>query len=292
MAWEDRPYYREGSQYGSGRGGLGGLRFLLPRTKLGIVLIVVNVVVFFIQAVSGPAAGISPLIRWGILTFDGGRVFYQPWRWITYQYLHGGGSHLFWNLLGIYFFVPVLEQMWGWKKTLAFYTAGGIAAGVTFGLMSLVYPAGGLIGASGSLLAVIGAIAVIAPDMQVLAMLVIPITMRVLAILYAVLYLFTIIGDRNMSDAAHLGGLAFGAAAVFVGRRFGGVWERQRYGWEQRRKQRGRDRERDEEAAIDRILQKVHDKGMNSLSWSEKRTLKRATDRQRQTETARARRAR
>jgi len=292
MAWEDRPYYRERGQFGAGRGGLGGLRFLLPRTRLGIALVVANVLVFLVQAFTAPVAMLSPLVEWGGLTFQNGRAFYQPWRWITYQYLHGGGSHLFWNLIGIYFFVPVLEQMWGWRKTLAFYTAGGVAAGVTFGLMSLFYPTGGLIGASGSLLAVLGAIAVIAPDMQVLAMMVIPITMRTLAILYTVLYLFTIIGDRNMSDAAHLGGMAFGAAAVFFGRRFGGVWERQRYGWEQRRKQRGRDRERDEEATIDRILQKVHDKGMNSLSWTEKRTLKRATERQRQTETARARRAR
>jgi membrane associated rhomboid family serine protease len=291
MAWEDRPYYREGASYGSGRG-LGGLRFLLPRTKLGIILIVVNVVVFIIQAATGPAAIFSPLVRWGNLTFNDGRAFYQPWRWITYQYLHGGGSHLFWNLIGIYFFVPVLEQMWGWKKTLLFYTAGGIAAGVTFGLMSLVFPTPGLIGASGSLLAVIGAIAVIAPDMQVLAMMVIPLTMRTLAILYAVLYTFTIVGDRNMSDAAHLGGMAFGAAYVFFGRRFGGVWEQQRYAWTQRSKRRGVQREQDEEANIDRILQKVHDTGMNSLSWSERRILKRATDRQREREDARARRAR
>jgi len=289
MAWEDRPYYRENPSYG---GGMGNLRFLLPRTQLAITLIVVNVAVFLVQAFTGPIAGASPLVQWGRLSFYGGVAFTQPWRWITYQYLHGGGSHLFWNMLGVYFFVPVLERMCGWKKTLLFYTAGGIAAGVTFGLMSLVYPSGGLIGASGSLLSVLGAVAVIAPDMQVLAMMVIPLTMRALAIIYAVLYTLTILGDRNMSDAAHLGGMAFGAAYVFAERRFGGLIDRQRTSFAQRRKRQAQVSEQTEQETIDRILAKVHDKGMNSLSWSERRALKRATERQRQADLARARRER
>jgi hypothetical protein len=79
---------------------------------------------------------------------------------------------------------------------------------------------------------------------------------------------------------------------VFVERRTGGVIERQRHGWAQRRKRRAAADEADEQASIDRILQKVHDQGMNRLSWSERRTLKRATDRQREADLARARRVR
>ena len=292
MAWEDRPYYRENPTYGGGGGGLGGLRFLLPRTRLAVALIVVNVVIFFAQAVSGPAAGASSMISWGRLTFIDGLAFTQPWRWITYQYLHGSGGHLFFNMLTAYFFVPLIEGMWGWKKTLAFYTAGGVAAGVVYGLMSLVYPSFGLIGASGSLLAILGSVAVIAPDMRVLAMMVIPMTMRTLAILFAVLYLLTIVGDRNMSDAAHLGGMAFGAAFAYFGRHFRPLFDRHRDGWAQRSRRRQVQSEQDEQATIDRILQKVHEKGMNSLSWNEKRALKQATERQRQADMARVRRTR
>jgi membrane associated rhomboid family serine protease len=290
MAWEDRPYYRDSPSSFGGAGG--SLRFLLPRTKLAIALIIANVAVFLIQAATGPVAGVSPLVQWGRLTFIGGLAFIQPWRWITYQYLHGSGGHLFFNMITAYFFVPVLEQMWGWKKTLAFYTAGGVAAGVTYGLMSMVYPSIGLIGASGSLLSILGAVAVIAPDMRVLAMMIVPMTMRMLAILFAVFYLLSIVGDRDMSDAAHLGGMAFGAAFVYVGRHFGGVVERHRHGWARRRKQREEVSEQSEQATIDQILRKVHEKGMNSLSWSERRALKRATERQRQADLARARRVR
>src|SRR5687768_6470672 len=100
MGWEDRPYYREEA---SGPGSR-SLRFLLPRTRLGIGLVLANVIVFLAQAFSGPAAMFSPLVEWGELDFSGARAFTQPWRWITYQYLHAGGMHLFWNLIGIYFF--------------------------------------------------------------------------------------------------------------------------------------------------------------------------------------------
>jgi membrane associated rhomboid family serine protease len=280
MAWEDRAYNREGNTFDRGGGGR-SLRFLLPRTPLAITLIVVNVVIFFVQAFSGPFAGGSSLVRWGALTFHDSLALTEPWRWITYQYLHGSGSHLFFNMIGLYFFVPILEQRWGWKRALAFYTAGGIAAGVTYGIIS-IWHAGVLIGASGSLLAVLGAVAVIAPDMQVLAMMVIPLTMRMLAILYAVLYTFSIIGDRSPSDAAHLGGLAFGAVAVYFGGGvFSRVWSQQADNWRQKRKLRRHRMVQEESDAIDRILQKVHDSGMNSLSRSERQMLKRATERQR-----------
>jgi len=65
-----------------------------------------------------------------------------------------------------------------------------------------------------------------------------------------------------------------------------------RHNWDRRRRQRVVTSERDEQESIDRILAKVHHQGMNSLNWSERRTLKRATERQRQADLERARRAR
>jgi membrane associated rhomboid family serine protease len=290
MAWEDRAYNREVNSFGGGGGGR-SLRFLLPRTPLAISLILINLAVFLLQATT--PAGYA-LARWGPLTFINGAAFTEPWRWITYQYLHGGAMHFFFNMLGIYFFLPMLEERWGWKRAFAFYTAGGIAAGVTYGLMVLALPGlSFLVGASGSIMAVFGAIAVLNPQMQVLAMMVIPINIRVLAILFAVIYLLSIVGDRDKSDAAHLGGLAFGAAAVYFGGGvFSRVWTRQTSNWQRRQKQRAVRAEQDESEAVDRILQKVRDTGMNSLSRSERQTLKRATERQRMADVARASRGR
>jgi hypothetical protein len=50
--------------------------------------------------------------------------------------------------------------------------------------------------------------------------------------------------------------------------------------------------ERAEQAKVDVILEKVSTQGMNSLSWLEKRTLRQATERQRQRDLESARRRR
>jgi Zn-dependent protease len=62
--------------------------------------------------------------------------------------------------------------------------------------------------------------------------------------------------------------------------------------WAARRAQKQQRDERQEQQKIDAILAKVSAHGMNSLSWLEKRTLKQATERQRQADLKRAARAR
>jgi membrane associated rhomboid family serine protease len=288
MGWQDRPYYKE-----DGTGGVPPVVFSFPKlTPLTIALIGSCLVIYVAQAFTR-GAPMGPLDYWGRLTFFRGQAFTQPWRWVTYQYLHGSASHFFFNMIGLYFFLPTLELMWGWKKALAFYTAGGIAAGVTFGVMALLLPGGvgpyaSLIGASGSIFAAMGAVALLSPSRQ-LILLVFAVPIRMAVGLFGAFFLLSSLADRDLSSAAHLGGLAFGFFAPWVA----GPWMAKfRHNWERRRRQREVTGERDEQEAIDRILAKVHNQGMNSLSWSERRTLKRATERQRQADLARARRAR
>jgi membrane associated rhomboid family serine protease len=313
MAWQDRAYNSENMPSGP--------RLVFPMPSwLTLGLIVACLVVFILQAVTSSIAAIaSPIVRWGGLEFAQYHAFTQPWRWLTYQYIHGNGRHIFWNLITLYFFVPMLERYWGWKRTLIFYTLGGIAAGITGALLGLLigHPLF-LIGASGSIFAVMGAVTAIAPDMQVLAMLLIPLTMRTMTILFTILYALTVIGDRDMADAAHLGGLAFGFFAIRVGPRiFGDRWPfgaqpaheyeelagtggssgfganlyeptptlRRRHRHVSRRAIK-KARKLAEQAAleqqrIDMILAKVSATGMASLTWRERRALHKATERQR-----------
>ena len=109
-------------------------------------------------------------------------------------------------------------------------------------------------------------------------MMIIPITMRLLAILYAILFILTIAGDRDFQDAAHLGGLVFGWAGCLYG---GGIVRRAMLRYQDGKARREERYEQSEQESIDRILQKVSEHGMHSLRGSEKRTLRRATERQR-----------
>jgi membrane associated rhomboid family serine protease len=270
MAWEDRAYYREGSSYGSGP------KFIFPMpSKLTFAVIIANVAVFLLRIF--PDAYFWS-VEHGALDFRGKLAFIQPWRWITYQYIHGGAAHLFFNMISIYFFLPMVERAWGWKRAFAFYTAGGIAAGVAFGFISIFYPGSRLIGASGSIMAVLGAATAIAPDMQILA-LIIPMTMRTLALLYTVFYILSVVGDRDVSDAAHLGGLAFGFIAVRFGK---GIWQNSTRRYERSRVRRRVEQDRAEQEMVDHILEKVSVHGMNSLTRGERKALKKATEHQRE----------
>ncbi len=130
-------------------------------------------------------------------------------------------------------------------------------------------------------MAVLGAATAIAPDMQVFAQMIIPMTMRTMALLYTVFYIFSIIGDRDVADAAHLGGLAFGFIAVCF---------RKRNLAEPRRKRvtsvpalrRRVEQDHAEQQMVDHILEKVSVHGMNSLTRGERKALKKATEHQRQ----------
>lgn len=273
MAWENRDYYRDEPPR---------IRMAIPMPgPVTMTIIGVNLLLFLIVNVFRQHG----LAQWLILDYRGGLAFVQPWRFITYAYLHGGGGHIFFNMLGLYFFLVPLEERWGPRKTFGFYTLATVASALTFGVMCIFFPFAGLLGASGGVLGALGACAYLFPEMMIF--MVIPI--RIFAALLGVLYLLTIAGDRDASDAAHLGGLAFGFFAPYYGGRF---FRDFFHRMSERRDRAAVVNEQREQESIDRILQKVHDTGMNSLSRGEKKTLQRATERQRRADLAKARRPR
>ena len=94
MGWENREYNREGSGYGSG--GHPPVQVAFPRiTPLALGLLIAGVVLFLVQSFTGGGSrGIGSIEQYFSLTFREQRGWLQPWRFITYQYLHGGVVHL------------------------------------------------------------------------------------------------------------------------------------------------------------------------------------------------------
>ncbi len=277
MGWQDRDYHRE-------EGGRGGMQIRFPPlTTLTGTLIGVNLLLFLVKVSDNTYAA---MLDWGALTFGSG-TWWHVWRWVTYQYIHGGGGHVFFNMLALYFFLPTLEERWGWRRTLGFYTLGGAVAGVCYFLLVAITGFWGsfLIGASGSTLAALGAVAYLYPDVRIF--LVIPI--RVFTALLGILYVLTVVGDRSFSDAAHLGGLAFGYLAPWLA---GPVLSRQIMAYRRAQKDRAFQSEIDEQKEVDRILAKVAEQGMQSLTGREKKALARATENQRKRDQAKEKRIR
>ena len=200
----------------------------------------------------------------------------QLWRLITYQFVHWDLQHIFWNMLGLFFLGPLLEQNWGSRKFLTFYLSCGAAGGVFYTLLVMVgfLPAGPMAGASGAILAVLTACAILFPHVVVF-FIIVPMPIRVAAILLIIMSAFTILskGVNAGGEAAHLAGIAAGAFYVLSD-----SWRttlKLRFkssSWERNRKKELRFR-----IEVDRILKKVHDSGLQSLTPSEKRLLKKAT---------------
>lgn len=280
MGLYDREYTQADfrrQQYGTPQ-----LRFNLPRiTSVVKWLLIANVGIHILQVMLFPAQMRDPMVltpveeAFAVNPETVGRVL-QVWRLVTYQFLHGSAFHLFANMLGLFFLGPTLERHWGSKRFLVFYLFCGVAGGLSYYLLMLVrlVGVGAMVGASGAILGMLAACAILFPNFVVFILL-FPVPIRVAAIGLMLVYTINVFlgGWNSGGDAAHLGGMAAGTAYVLLFPRLGRLRLKRRAGsWEKNMEQR-----RLLQVEVDRILAKVHRSGLHSLTAKEKRILKKAT---------------
>jgi len=88
-------------------------------------LLIINVVVFILQSIT---SWMTPTLSlWKI-----GSSNFAPYQFFTYMFAHGGFGHILFNMLGLVFLGPLLEQFWGPKKFITFYLITGIGAGFIY----------------------------------------------------------------------------------------------------------------------------------------------------------------
>lgn len=288
MSWQDRQYDDNlGCGCDPASGPQGGLRSwvggLPPLSKAVKWIILANVAMFLICTFTGGMA--SPVYR--SLAMNTNLVTEgQAWRLVTFTYLHDqtGLSHIFFNMLGLYFLGVPLERHLGARRFFLFYTLAGFVSVLLYVFVTMIGwldPRGILVGASAGVLAVLGACAVLFPHFRLILVL-FPVPIRAAALLFVALYAFNLWqrGENAGGDACHLAGLAFGIAYGYRGQNWSQAWRRWRQQAEQSRWEIKQRRQYREEEEIDRILDKVHREGINSLSRREKNLLAEATRRQ------------
>jgi membrane associated rhomboid family serine protease len=134
-------------------------------------------------------------------------ILVRPWTIITYMFLHAGVMHLAFNMLGLFFFGPRVEERLGSKSFLYLY----VLSGVSGALLSLIMgPSAAVLGASAAVFGVMLAFAWFWPDMPIHIWGIIPIPARMLVIITTVLSLWSGLGGvrSNVAHFAHLGGYA------------------------------------------------------------------------------------
>ncbi len=313
MGWQDREYAKEegtGGSYG-GYAAKRGSDYLIGGSII-TTLLIANVVVFFLVQM-GPLRfadqgyvvqtmhGNLPA-RFGWWDLVPALVLQgQVWRLFTAQYMHAGLGHLLFNMFGLYFLGNLIaRQMSPWRFFWV-YTACGLAGNVFYVFLAMtgaIHPYMPAVGASGCIYGLLGMVGYWFPNLTLLVFGIIPMRARTLAIVLGVIAFMSVQtrGTNYGGEAAHLAGLVFGLWWAAWGQNW---WTGTRWAFAPKR-QAGTQRpspfygqsggsfaqkvvQREVDAAeVDRILAKVREKGIQTLTESEKQTLKIATERERQ----------
>lgn len=204
---------------------------------------------------------------------------FQVWRLIGYQFLHSLNDpwHLIMNMMGLYFLGPTLERFWHSKKFLIFYLLCGVAGGASYLALSS-FPQighGQLVGASGAILGMLAACAILFPQFVVFIF-IFPVPIRVASALFMLVYIINIFtgGQNAGGDAAHLAGMLVGGGYVYLWPKLKNKYRPAIHSdnWEVRFKAYS-----EIQREVDRILEKVAKEGIGSLTKQEKKTLAEAT---------------
>ena len=223
-------------------------------------------------------AGHDPINSW--LALPSGLIVFltHPWTILTYMVVHFSPLHLIFNALWLYWFGRMLADTRDDRTILTLFIGGGVAGGVLYLLISLLssYDTGFLTGDSAAVLSLMTGAAILMPQRRIGLFLLGEVRLKWVAI---GCILITLLGGGGglQSQAAHLGGAAFGAiTAICLKNGINFSWPKS-----DRNKKRGINTRATVKAfsslsdhdRLDQLLDKIRISGYESLSAKEKAEL-------------------
>ena len=231
-------------------------------------------------------------------------LIYQPWSAITYMFLHTDVMHIFFNMISLYWFGRIALERLSQKQLVGLYILGGLAGAAMYVLSYNLFPYFSvavhnsyLLGASGAVVAICVAAATLQPNYPIRLMFIGEVKLIWVAIGMVAISVFGITGNNAGGEFAHIGGAIWGyfyAKAWMKGKDYSQLvtsvinWFTNTFkrtpkikvkqGGKQTASRMKTDAEynrekRANEAAIDAILDKIKQRGYESLTADEKREL-------------------
>jgi membrane associated rhomboid family serine protease len=206
---------------------MGGFRFFPPVIR---ALLIINVAVWLLTDIileilpfslaGHPLGGAGGLLTQYLALWPFGEKFYV-WQIGTYMFLHGGFTHIFFNMLALWMFGMELENTWGSRKFLIYYCACGLGAGIANLLVaSLMGQLAPTVGASGAVFGILIAFGMLFPDRPIYVYFLLPVRAKYFVAIYILIEL--VYGVAGTSDGvahfAHLGGAAVGLIFLLIDR--------------------------------------------------------------------------
>jgi membrane associated rhomboid family serine protease len=240
-------------------------------------LIIANVVVFALQQ-------LRPALT-DTFAFVPALFLIRPWTIFTYMFLHGDVGHILFNMLGLFFFGPRLEDLLGAQRFLILYVVSGMVGA----LLSFFSPFTGIIGASGATYGVFMGFAYFWPRERILVMGVVPVEARWFVVVMTIISLLGGFGASpdGVAHFAHLGGFLGGFLCLKALERSARAAQMARnvvltatsHGDVERWKKIPRERLHEvNRAELDRLLEKIEKSGVASLSQGEREFLDRFSE--------------
>jgi membrane associated rhomboid family serine protease len=169
-------------------------------------LIILMAVLFLLQGIVSSRItlyfGLVPLLVW--------KKFFL-WQLFTYIFLHGGISHILFNLLALWMFGGELESYWGSGKFLRYFLFCGIGAGLCT-VVSSPYQVIPVVGASGAIYGLLLAFGWLFPNRLIYIYFLVPVPAKYFVVIFGLLELYSSIEGTGggVAHLTHLGGLIFG----------------------------------------------------------------------------------
>ncbi|MEO6731231.1 MAG: rhomboid family intramembrane serine protease [Ferruginibacter sp.] len=272
-----------------------------------LLLITIQVVYYFFQ--SNQTSFNSQIVQYFEMPAGLTKLSERPWTMLTYMFSHTGVLHILSNMLWLWGFGFILQELTGNKKLIPVYIYGGLAGALVFILANYLIPGlkpfignTSLIGANAATMAVAVATTTLAPQYRFFRNLNGGIPIWVLTLIYIIIDFAGIASQSASFSLSHLGGGLAGFIFVYLLRKEkdGSVWMNNFYNWFMNLfnpyKNNNADSIKEKafyksdgrkpyhktsnitQQRVDEILDKINQKGYHLLTDDEKNILKRAAE--------------
>lgn len=182
---------------------------MLPLPPVTQALLLLNVALFCIDFALGEVLSGYWLALWPLDSPQ-----FMPWQVVTYAFMHGNWTHLFFNMMGLWMFGSELERIWGRNRFIQFYSVSVLTAALSQLLIAAATGMGNpTVGASGGLFGLLLAFGMTFPDRMIMPLIPpIPMKAKYFVALYGGIELILGVTGTQMGVAhfAHLGGMLGG----------------------------------------------------------------------------------
>ena len=191
------------------------IRDKLSRLNIFEKIIVVNFVLFVFTSIILKFQGFGFGLEWLSLSKSASKVILMPWTLITYGFTHYSFSHLFFNMLVLYFFGRSFSNLFKSDLCLKVYLLGIFSGGLAFVLVYNIFPSGilntvgPLVGASAGVRALIIFLCVYLPSKEV-RFFTFQFPLKYIGITLVVLDIPGLFSQNSGGTIAHFGGYILG----------------------------------------------------------------------------------